>query len=809
MDRPAVHRSSLPQSWSQPYPHSAPPNHNHPRPPAPLYPHDQHNPYTAPALYPTVVSQQMPHRYAQPVPNQLIPGGYAARPRAKSFVADHNPYTGPPPPVPHFPSPQFPQAQHFPHITVPPPRPPAFQPTYPSYQPSSPSNQTQDAVVPIRPAPMSARRSSSSPAVNRIPPQNAPPPVPPLPPTYQSNNPQSAAQRTSPVHPPPPSIPIPSPSYSYRSDSSPLYESPYETASPVPPPHFPTGSPPRFESDVKRAPVDDEEEALALAIALSEKELKEQSGMSSQEEDDIARAIEESMKHASSWSTPVSTAGAGPSTFPQTTSPVSFPSPLPVSEPPVSPQMSLAPSHPPHSSASRPTSKASSPLMRPAKSSTDDDEAFAGRIAEEEERSAAAGPSNHGPQPPVFPSSETTIYPSPPPSTSSRKRQDVQRPKFSIVNSDSDPPPPLYHHVVSARTSVPEKSSPISPVNHSSLGRSSSASAVTPTSSRHSPIPAQPDKSLGNRSQSLNTVPISPSSAEPIPPVPTIPTPFQIVEEPYDAPPGDSPSSSANPVPANSFIDSQLLYGVSLGFNPPQISSIKTTLKGGVPNVISLPTGRYVPFHIQAPDWRHLLKMMARLSGSRIEPAVEVLAASKQEPKLRTVVQFVKVNATSQDWRTVIYMTIDNPSPSNAPHKFSNGDVNTLPWSYNATPLPPLLRDGPDTPVSKYYTIPATSSTPYPTLPISFPNMAMYLASAVEDSRRMAHDNSGGMKRLAKTLDMLYPAQVELGMEDDEPDKPTGVVNMFRNVFGRGRRDQRRNDDNYADLVTPFVPEWG
>lgn len=150
-------------------------------------------------------------------------------------------------------------------------------------------------------------------------------------------------------------------------------------------------------------------------------------------------------------------------------------------------------------------------------------------------------------------------------------------------------------------------------------------------------------------------------------------------------------------------------------------------------------------------------------------------------------------------------MTIDNPPPSNAPNKFTNGDVNTLPFSYTAAPLPPLLRDGPDAPMSKYYTIPATSSTPHPTLPISFPNMAMYLASAVDDSR---HDNSA-MKRLSKTLDILYPAQVELGMEDDEPDKPTGgVVNMFRNVFGRGRRDQRRNDDNYADLVTPFVPDW-
>ena len=44
------------------------------------------------------------------------------------------------------------------------------------------------------------------------------------------------------------------------------------------------------------------------------------------------------------------------------------------------------------------------------------------------------------------------------------------------------------------------------------------------------------------------------------------------------------------------------------------------------------------------------------------------------------------------------------------------------------------------------------------------------------------------MNRLAKTLDTLYPAGVESGSED--------------NV------DQRRND-SYADLVTPFVPEWG
>jgi hypothetical protein len=142
------------------------------------------------------------------------------------------------------------------------------------------------------------------------------------------------------------------------------------------------------------------------------------------------------------------------------------------------------------------------------------------------------------------------------------------------------------------------------------------------------------------------------------------------VIESLDSPTVQSPSSSAGPSTlgpnANSFLDQQLLNGVckscdivqkrpsvingfdlfffvALGFNPPQISSIKTTLKGGVPNVISLPTGKFVPFHIQAPDWRHLLKMMARLSGSRIEASIEAMAGTKQELKLRTVVQFVRV----------------------------------------------------------------------------------------------------------------------------------------------------------------------
>ena len=70
-------------------------------------------------------------------------------------------------------------------------------------------------------------------------------------------------------------------------------------------------------------------------------------------------------------------------------------------------------------------------------------------------------------------------------------------------------------------------------------------------------------------------------------------------------------------------------------------------LKGGVPNVISLPTGKFVPFHIQVPDWHHFLKMMARLSGTRVEASIEAMKDTKQELKLRNVVQFVRVRVQS------------------------------------------------------------------------------------------------------------------------------------------------------------------
>jgi hypothetical protein len=67
-----------------------------------------------------------------------------------------------------------------------------------------------------------------------------------------------------------------------------------------------------------------------------------------------------------------------------------------------------------------------------------------------------------------------------------------------------------------------------------------------------------------------------------------------------------------------------------------------------LPNIIALPYGKCPPMHVQAPSWRQLLKLMAKLSATQIEPSTEAIAGTKGELKLRTVVQFFKVRHSSR-----------------------------------------------------------------------------------------------------------------------------------------------------------------
>jgi hypothetical protein len=162
----------------------------------------------------------------------------------------------------------------------------------------------------------------------------------------------------------------------------------------------------------------------------------------------------------------------------------------------------------------------------------------------------------------------------------------------------------------------------------------------------------------------------------------------------------------------------------------------------------------------------------------------------------------------------LLYLTIDHPVPANAPNagKFTSGDGCTLPYSYTLSIPPALLRDGVDPAIATYYVVPATLKTPYPTLPINFPDMAMYLQSALEDSRRATGDNSSALRKLAKCVDTYYANEHEIiGGVDEGPQKRSfsDVIKKFGRGIRPGKGTRRGNEEVY-DLVTPFVPEeWG
>lgn len=252
-------------------------------------------------------------------------------------------------------------------------------------------------------------------------------------------------------------------------------------------------------------------------------------------------------------------------------------------------------------------------------------------------------------------------------------------------------------------------------------------------------------------------------------------------------------------------VPQELLSGVSMGFGVPSITGSRQPMPEPLPNVISLPY-EHSPFHIRGLNWRSLLKLMARLSNTRIEPSVDAIAKVKTGMRLRVVVSFVKVHHSSPSWNTVLYMTIDRPVPNGpSASKFRNGDTCVLPYSYLLSAPPAVLRDGADAAMSKFYTIPSTPGNLYPLLPITFPDLAMYLASALDVSRNGVNDgqNYHGLNRLAKAVDTLYPEERRRISDDDR----VGMRQKLKNLVGFGSKSSRDVNAETYDLVTPFVPD--
>lgn len=162
------------------------------------------------------------------------------------------------------------------------------------------------------------------------------------------------------------------------------------------------------------------------------------------------------------------------------------------------------------------------------------------------------------------------------------------------------------------------------------------------------------------------------------------------------------------------------------------------------------------------------------------------------------------MHQASRDWRVVIYLTLDHPTPKEVAWKYSQGDVYTLPYSYSLTPVPPLLKQT-DSALCRTFTVPSTPSLPHPTLPMDFPGLMSYLQRALEESRRVSNDRSSGLGRLAKMVEECFPeADADHGLEDPDNSR------LRKGIFAKFRRKSKMpaggNQETYQ-LITPFLAD--
>ncbi|EKM59152.1 uncharacterized protein PHACADRAFT_249404 [Phanerochaete carnosa HHB-10118-sp] len=570
-----------------------------------------------------------------------------------------------------------------------------------------------------------------------------------------------------------------------------------------------------------------EEDDVALQAALEQSKGYAEAARR-REEEELAKAMAESLtvspRRESAQVSPIASGSGssyyekGPSSsastsfgsgfpFPAPTSTISFvqtPEPASLSAPVVSPPVLT----------SSPTSMSQQIL---------DDEALARQLAEEEERLArqkqdeerakaladaqaaeqarkVAAELALPPHPPEYQAADPPSFP-PSPLTAP---EDLALPSPESGGSETPFPlrstvssPDIHRHSGSTHSGAPLCEDNVRAGRSQSFGAYSASSPGIKLPLPHSPL---------NRPRSSGASPNLPSVPETANSVNSHSGENASSTEHTNSLPASPGDNDVAPRSTSQYVDAELLRGVSIGFNPPSISSVLTPMDGPIPNVIALPYGRAPPLHIKAPNWRDMLKLMARLSNTRLEPTVEAMAVVKTAMHLRAVVNFVKVHASSSDWHVVLYMTIDYPIPDGHRYKSRNqNDPALLPYSYTLSPTPAFLRESADSPLSKWYCIPATPQNAYPTLPVSFPDLATYLMNALEDSRRAMHDRSSGWSRLAKAIDTIYPSRAGAGDEDTE--ERARFTDRVRGFFGRGSRQNRPANDDRSDLVTPFYAD--
>lgn len=422
-----------------------------------------------------------------------------------------------------------------------------------------------------------------------------------------------------------------SPSNLNRSRTSPSQSQPNSFVPPPPPPPLKIGTQvnpecPEDQTDLRTV--------MQLSKSESERQALFLDKLSSQEEDDLSRALAESLR-MDEKSHSLSSPGAGPSrppVVPVHTRPhsQSLPSPLRPSSESTRPLVeAVAVANRRSKSPEIEIGYYPEPLMRssPPHNSVSllDDEALARQLAAEEEREderwrESARLSGENLQPSVEDDEAFARQ-----LALEEEEEDKHETPATVPTL-----PPAYADAVSPPASV----------TNASLSRShSSASSESLPARSLQPMRSNSDEAFANE-KSRHSVPSAP--------LPSLKEQLEVED-------------NMGSINVNQFVDRELLRGVcesqflvvvaghlisrlvAIGFYDPVVQDQAQAMAGVMPNIISLPYGKSPPLHLQTTSWRHLLKLMARLSGTRIEPTAQATQRN-EDLHLRTVIQFVRVS---------------------------------------------------------------------------------------------------------------------------------------------------------------------
>lgn len=257
-----------------------------------------------------------------------------------------------------------------------------------------------------------------------------------------------------------------------------------------------------------------------------------------------------------------------------------------------------------------------------------------------------------------------------------------------------------------------------------------------------------------------------------------------------------------------------LWYGVEFGYSSPSWDIAPSLLSNKCPpssfpshdNPLTLYPSPSTPFFIRAPSWRALLRLLATLNQTRIEPTPEVWADMKRgTADLRLVVQFIRTpflppmgsgKAKNEHREVVLYLCLHREVPSIRSRigkslsmgdraKWSSWDTSVLPYGFKvatgsrlakenkpsadawmhlssnsvADAGTPVCEQDPDGDGSMFITLPP----PFMELPATMSDLALYLQDSLVRSRRGSKhramtDPKGRSEDPGKTRNVLEKA---------------------------------------------------